>query len=62
MDKGSTVTRRYLRRLRAWTNIMAPRIGANIDELTFLRPDGEPVAVSAFLGKPLLLVFLRHLA
>ena len=32
-------------------------------DLTFLRPDGSPVSLSAFLTSDfLLLVFLRHLA
>ena len=34
-----------------------------IPDLAFLRADGSPVAVSAFLDREfLLLVFLRHLA
>jgi hypothetical protein len=34
-----------------------------VPDLTFLQPDGRPVALSAFLGRDfLLLVFLRHLA
>jgi hypothetical protein len=32
-------------------------------DLTFLRPDGSPVRLSAFLDREfLLLIFLRHLA
>jgi peroxiredoxin len=31
-------------------------------DLTFLRPDGTPVRLSAFLDRDFLLVFLRHLA
>jgi hypothetical protein len=27
-----------------------------------LRPDGTPVTLEAFRGRPLLLIFLRHLA
>jgi hypothetical protein len=30
--------------------------------LTLLRPDGSPLPLSAFAGKAMLLVFLRHLA
>ena len=36
--------------------------GDPVPDLTVLRPDGTPVSLSAFAGKPLLLVFLRHLA
>jgi peroxiredoxin len=41
---------------------MALRIGDRVDALTLLRPDGTPVALSAFAGKVVLLIFLRHLA
>lgn len=35
----------------------------NVDrDLTFERPDGGTVRLGDFLGRPLLLVFLRHLA
>lgn len=37
-------------------------IGAEIGELTFLRPDGTELRLSAFRGQPLVLIFLRHLA
>jgi hypothetical protein len=37
-------------------------LGEQVSELTFLKPTGEPIPLRAFLGKPLLLVFLRHLA
>ena len=30
--------------------------------LTLLRPDATEVSLSAFFGKPLLVIFLRHLA
>jgi peroxiredoxin len=33
-----------------------------IPELTLRRPNGETVLFSQFLGKPVLLIFLRHLA
>ena len=37
--------------------------GDAVPDLTFLRPDGTPVRLSAFLDREfLLLVFLRHLA
>ncbi len=38
------------------------QVGERAEELTFVQPDGRPVALAAFLGQPLLLVFLRHLA
>jgi hypothetical protein len=41
---------------------MAVRPGEAVGDLTFLRADGTPVALSAFRGRPLLLIFLRHLA
>ena len=37
-------------------------LGDRVADLTFQRPDGSPVALRDFLGKPLLLIFLRHLA
>lgn len=37
-------------------------LGEPVGDLTFLQPDGTPVELRAFLGKPLLLIFLRHLA
>jgi hypothetical protein len=37
--------------------------GDSAPDLTFLRPDGSPVSLAAFLTSDfLLLVFLRHLA
>ena len=36
--------------------------GDRVGDLTFLRPDGGALALAAFAGRPLLLVFLRHLA
>jgi hypothetical protein len=32
------------------------------DEANFVQADGTTLAVSAFRGKPLLLIFLRHSA
>lgn len=37
------------------------RIGDKIPDLVVQRPDGSDVALRDFLGKPLVLVFLRHL-
>jgi hypothetical protein len=36
--------------------------GEAAGDLSFLQPDGTPVRLAHFLGKPLLLIFLRHLA
>jgi peroxiredoxin len=41
---------------------MTLRTGDPTPDLTFLRPEGSAVALSAFRGRPLLLIFLRHLA
>jgi peroxiredoxin len=41
---------------------MTLRIGDRVDDFTFQRPDGSAVALSAFDGKALVLIFLRHLA
>jgi hypothetical protein len=38
------------------------KIGDRVAELTFLRPDAGVVTLAAFLGRPLLVIFLRHLA
>lgn len=38
------------------------RLGDLVDDFTFLRGDGSAVLLSAFAGKPLVLIFLRHLA
>jgi hypothetical protein len=35
---------------------------AATEGLTFLRPDGTPVRLAEFAGRPLVLIFLRHLA
>jgi hypothetical protein len=41
---------------------VAVRVGDRVEDLTFVRPDGAAVALAAFAGRPLLLIFLRHLA
>jgi hypothetical protein len=42
---------------------VALRIGDPVENLTLLQPDGSVLALAAaFAGRPLLLVFLRHLA
>jgi hypothetical protein len=37
-------------------------IGDRAGDLELKRPDGSPVTLAAFAGRPLLLIFLRHLA
>ena len=37
-------------------------LGDRVPELTFQRPDGSAVTLRDFSGKPLLVIFLRHLA
>jgi hypothetical protein len=37
------------------------RVGDVVDDLTLLRPDGQPVRLSELTTGPLVLVFLRHL-
>lgn len=37
-------------------------IGDVVENYSFLRPDGTPVDLASFQGRPLLLLFLRHLA
>lgn len=37
-------------------------IGDPVGDFTFLKPDKTPLQLRDFLGKPLLLIFLRHLA
>jgi peroxiredoxin len=37
-------------------------LGETVGDFTFLQPDGAPRQLQAFRGKPLLLIFLRHLA
>jgi peroxiredoxin len=41
---------------------MTPKSGDLVGDLTFLRSDGSTVSLSSFRGRPLLLVFLRHMA
>lgn len=36
--------------------------GTVITHLQFLRPDGSTLTLEQFAGRPLLLIFLRHLA
>jgi hypothetical protein len=36
--------------------------GDPASDLALVRPDGSPLTLAAFAGRPLLLVFLRHLA
>jgi hypothetical protein len=36
-------------------------LGSRVDDLTFVQPDGQPIALTAFAGQPVLLIFLRHL-
>jgi hypothetical protein len=43
-----------------WNQVM--KIGEALNEFFFLKADGRPVAFHQFLGKPLLVVLLRHLA
>ena len=41
---------------------MPHALGEPVGEFTFLKPDGTPIELRSFLGKPVLLIFLRHLA
>ena len=41
---------------------MAMKTGDLLEDLTFTKPDGSIITLAAFAGKPLLLIFLRHLA
>ncbi len=41
---------------------MALRLGDAVPDFTFLRPDGTPLRLAEIAARPLLLVFLRHLA
>jgi peroxiredoxin len=40
---------------------MALDLGDSPADFPFLRPDGAAITLSAFLGRPLVLIFLRHL-
>jgi hypothetical protein len=37
-------------------------IGERVRDLTFVQPDGSAITLQAFAGRPLLVIFLRHLA
>jgi peroxiredoxin len=37
-------------------------IGDAVPDLTFLRPDGSPWRLTEMTARPLVLIFLRHLA
>jgi hypothetical protein len=41
---------------------MTLKIGDVLPDFVFLRPDGSPLPLSDVPGRPLLLIFLRHLA
>jgi hypothetical protein len=41
---------------------VALRLGDRVGGLTFVQPDGSVITLAAFAGRPLLLIFLRHLA
>jgi hypothetical protein len=41
---------------------VALKIGDRVGDLAFVQPDGSAVPLAAFAGRPLLLIFLRHLA
>jgi hypothetical protein len=40
---------------------VALQIGDGVGDLTLVQPDGQVVLLSALTGRPLLLIFLRHL-
>jgi peroxiredoxin len=40
---------------------MSRQPGDYAGDLTLLRPDGSPLALSEFAGRPVVLIFLRHL-
>ena len=41
---------------------MTLAVGDAVPDFTFLRPDGSPWPLSAMTTRPLVLIFLRHLA
>ncbi len=41
---------------------MAVKVGDQIPDCPFLRPDGSPVRLSQFQAGALVVIFLRHLA
>jgi hypothetical protein len=47
---------------RAGDESVTLQIDKRVENLTFLQPDGNALALAAFAGRPLLLIFLRHLA
>ncbi len=40
---------------------MPLKLGEEVRDCTFLRPDDTPVRLSDFQDKPLVVIFLRHL-
>ena len=41
---------------------MTLALGVSVGDFTFHKPDETPIHLRDFLGKPLLVIFLRHLA
>ena len=41
---------------------MPVAVGDAVDDFTFVKADGTPFELRTFRGKPVLLIFLRHLA
>ena len=41
---------------------MVLRLGDRVSDLAFVQSDGSGLTLAAFAGRPLLLIFLRHLA
>ncbi|HYV36572.1 MAG TPA: hypothetical protein VE988_12745 [Gemmataceae bacterium] len=41
---------------------MSIRLGDQINDMTFVRPDGSELHLAELRGRPVLLIFLRHLA
>jgi hypothetical protein len=41
---------------------MAPKSDAGVGDLVLQKPDGSDVRLRDYLGRPLVLIFLRHLA
>ena len=37
------------------------KMGDRVSDLTFVQPDGKALTLAPFAGRPLLLIFLRHL-
>jgi cytochrome oxidase Cu insertion factor (SCO1/SenC/PrrC family) len=38
------------------------QIGNRVSDATFVQADGSPLTLASFAGRPVLLIFLRHLA